>query len=182
MTLYDFVKKSSGAIYKYLMSPIIRVSLGKCGRRVRFSKGRFYGIQNIEIGSNVSLGEGFRLFATRAKIIIGDDVMFGPGVTVVTGDHRTDILDRPMITVSDSDKLPENDRDVVFEGDNWVGANAIILKGVTVGQGAVISAGAVVTRNVPPYAIVGGVPAKVIRMRGEKHKEKIAHIEAYEIP
>ena len=108
--------------------------------------------------------------------------MFGPGVTVVTGDHRTDKLDRPMITVTDSEKLPENDKDVVFEGDNWVGANAIILKGVTVGKGAVISAGAVVTHEVPPYAIVGGVPAKVIRMRGEKHKEKIAHIEAYEIP
>ena len=142
MTLYDFVKKSTGAIYKFLMSPIIRVSLGKCGRRVRFSKGRFYGIQNIEIGSNVSLGEGFRLCAARAKIIIGDDVMFGPGVTVVTGDHRTDILDRPMITVSDSDKLPENDRDVVFEGDNWVGTNVIILKGITIGKGAVVSAGA----------------------------------------
>ena len=60
------------------------------------------------------------------------------------------------------------DKDVVFEGDNWVGANAIILKGVTVGKGSVISAGAVVTHDVPPYAIVGGVPAKVIRMRNEK--------------
>ena len=98
----------------------------------------------------------------------GDDVMFGPGVTVITGDHRTDILDRPMITVTDSEKSPDNDKDVVFEGDNWVGANAIILKGVTVGKGSVVSAGAVVTHDVPPYAIVGGVPAKVIRMRNEK--------------
>ena len=73
-----------------------------------------------------------------------------------------------MITVTDSEKSPDNDKDVVFEGDNWVGANAIILKGVTVGKGSVISAGAVVTHNVPPYAIVGGVPAKVIRMRNEK--------------
>lgn len=181
MTLYDFVKKSSGAIYKFLMSPIIRVSLGKCGRRVRFSKGRFYGIHNIDIGNNVSFGEGFRLFATRAKIIIGDDVMFAPGVTVVTGDHRTVILDRPMIAVPDCDKLPENDRDVVFEGDNWIAANAIILKGVTIGKGSVVSAGSVVVRNVPPYAIVGGIPAKVIRMRGEKHEQKSVHIEAGEI-
>lgn len=73
-----------------------------------------------------------------------------------------------MIAVTDKDKLPENDQDVVFEGDNWIGANAIILKGVTVGKGSVISAGAVVTHNVPAYAIVGGVPAKVIRMRNEK--------------
>jgi len=73
-----------------------------------------------------------------------------------------------MITVTDSEKSPDNDKDVVFEGDNWVGANATILKGVTVGKGSVISAGAVVTHDVPPYAIVGGVPAKVIRMRNEK--------------
>ena len=106
--------------------------------------------------------------ASRAKILIGDNVMFAPGVTVVTGDHRTDILDRPMIAVTDKDKLPENDQDVVFEGDNWIGANAIILKGVTIGKGAVVSAGAVVTRDVIPYAIVGGIPAKVLRMRYER--------------
>lgn len=182
MTLYDFVKKSTGAIYKFLMSPIIRASLGKCGKNVKIPKGSFSGIENIQIGNNVSLGAGFIFLSSRARIIIGDDVMFGPRVTVVTGDHRIDILDRPMINVTDSEKLPENDKDVVFEGDNWVGANAIILKGVTVGKGAVISAGAVVTHDVPPYAIVGGVPAQVIRMRSEKYEEKSVHIEADEIP
>lgn len=168
MTLYDFFQKVSHAMYRFFAFPVIRASLGKCGKNVRVAKGSFSGIQNIEIGNNVFLGTGFALLSSRAKIIIGDDVMFGPGVTVVTGDHRTDILDRPMITVTDSEKITDNDKDVVFEGDNWVGANAIILKGVTVGKGSVISAGAVVTHNVPAYAIVGGVPAKVIRMRNEK--------------
>lgn len=55
----------------------------------------------------------------------------------------------------------------VIGNDVWIGANAVILRGVTVGDGAVIAAGAVVTRDVPPYAIVGGVPAKVIRHRFE---------------
>ena len=168
MTLYDFFQKASNALYRFFAFPVIRVSLGKCGKHVRVAKGRFSGINNVQIGNNVYLGTGFTLLSSRAKIILGDDVMFGPGVTVITGDHRTDILDRPMITVTDSEKSPDNDKDVVFEGDNWVGANAIILKGVTVGTGSVISAGAVVTHNVPPYAIVGGVPAKVIRMRNEK--------------
>lgn len=93
--------------------------------------------------------------------------MFGPHVTVVTGDHRIDIPDRPMISVRDDEKLPENDQDVVIENDVWGGANATILKGVTIGTGSVISAGAVVTKDVPPYSIVGGVPAKVIKMRFE---------------
>lgn len=170
MTLYDFFQKASNALYRFFAFPVIRVSLGKCGKHVRVAKGRFSGINNVQIGNNVSLGTGFTLLSSRAKIYIGDDVMFGPGVTVITGDHRTDILDRPMITVTDSEKSPDNDKDVVFEGDNWVGANAIILKGVTVGKGSVISAGAVVTHNVPPYAIVGGVPAKVIKSRLEHFK------------
>lgn len=167
MTLYDFFQKTSRALYSFFTLPVIRMSLGKCGKNVIISKGQFFGIKNIQIDNNVSLGAGFTLLSSRAKIIIGDDVMFAPGVTVVTGDHRIDILNRPMITVTENEKLPENDKDVVLKGDNWVGANAIILKGVTVGKGAVISAGAVVTRDVPSYAVVGGVPAKVIKNRLE---------------
>ena len=62
-------------------------------------------------------------------------------------------------------KLPENDQPVTLCGDNWIGANVTILKGVTIGEGAVVAAGSLVIRDVPPYAIVGGVPAKVIKFR-----------------
>lgn len=67
---------------------------------------------------------------------------------------------------------------MIFAGDNWIGANSTILKGVTVGEGAVVAAGALVNKNVPPYAIVGGVPARVIKMRFTedeiaKHKKLI---------
>jgi len=70
-----------------------------------------------------------------------------------------------MMSVTDAEKRPEDDRDIVFEGDNWIGANVTIPKGVTIGEGSVIAAGAVVTKDVPSYSIVGGVPAKVIKMR-----------------
>lgn len=70
---------------------------------------------------------------------------------------------------------------VIIEGDNWIGANAIILKGVTVGRGAVVAAGSVVIHDVPPYSIVGGVPAKVISERFSpseiQQHEKILGIE-----
>lgn len=62
-------------------------------------------------------------------------------------------------------KLPENDQDVIFEGDNWIGMNVTVLKGVTIGRGCIVAAGAVVNKSTPPYSIVGGVPAKVLKMR-----------------
>jgi acetyltransferase-like isoleucine patch superfamily enzyme len=70
-----------------------------------------------------------------------------------------------MADITEAEKLPENDLDVVIEDDVWIGTRAIILHGVTIGRGAIIGAGAVVTKNVPPYAIVGGVPAKIIKFR-----------------
>ena len=70
-----------------------------------------------------------------------------------------------MDTVTDREKRPEDDLGVVIEDDVWVGTRAIILHGVTIGRGAVVAAGAVVAKNVPPYSIVGGVPAKVIKFR-----------------
>ena len=61
--------------------------------------------------------------------------------------------------------MPDQDLPVVIEDDVWTGANVTILKGVTIGRGSVIAAGAVVTKSFPPYSIIGGVPAKLIKMR-----------------
>ena len=67
--------------------------------------------------------------------------------------------------VSDNEKLPNNDLPVVIEDDVWCGANVTILKGVTIGHGSIVAAGAVVTKSFPPYSIIGGVPAKLIKKR-----------------
>ena len=63
------------------------------------------------------------------------------------------------------DKLPENDAPVTIEDDVWAGCNVTILKGVTIGRGSVIAAGAVVTKSCPPYSKIGGVPAKILKFR-----------------
>ena len=84
------------------------------------------------------------------------------------------LLGKRMYEVKDSDKRNSDDQNVVFAGDNWIGANSTILKGVTIGEGAVVAAGSVVNKSVPPYSIVGGVPAKVIKMRFTE-KEIIEH-------
>ena len=178
--LYKLPHRLRSVFRRIFSEPIIRGSFSNCGKNVRIPAGcSFSGIENICVGNHVAFGEGARFLTTRARVIIGDHVMFGPNVTVVTGDHRIDLLGRTMISITDAEKLPENDRDVIFEGDNWIGANATVLRGVTVGTGAIVSAGAVVTKDVPSYAIVGGVPARVLKMRFteeeiKQHRELLA--------
>lgn len=150
---------------KFIVQNIHKWMLGSCGKEVTIGKQCDITWENVYAGNDVHIGSGCRFLSTRASIWIGDHVMFGPNVTIITGDHRIDILDKPMTQVTDREKRPEDDQDVIFEGDNWIGANATILKGITICEGAVIAAGAVVTKNVEPYAIYGGVPAKKIRDR-----------------
>lgn len=166
MSVYVLGKKVGSGLHRVFCEPLIKKAFAKCGSNVRVPKGcEFSGIENISIGNNVAMGSGLKILTTRAKVSIGNDVMFGPNVTIITGDHRIDVPGRPMISLPDKDKLPENDQDVVLEGDNWIGANVTILKGVKIGCGAVVAAGSVVKNDVPDCAIVAGAPAKVVKMR-----------------
>lgn len=154
-----------------MVRPIILASVGSHGERVNIGRHiKIYGIRNVYIGNDVYLGENNTLMCTRARIYIGDHVMTGPGVTIISGAHRIDVKGRPMTSIKDEEKLPENDQEIIIQGDNWIGANATILKGVTIGEGAVIATGSVVTKDVPEYSVVGGVPAKAIKYRFESQQ------------
>lgn len=122
-----------------------------------------YSYRNISVGDNVNLGVKPILLAELSKIEIGSGVMFGPEVMVIGGGHNISLVGKFMSSVSV--KTGNEDLGVVIQDDVWVGARAILLRGITVGRGAVIGAGAVVTKSVPPYAIVGGNPAKVLGFR-----------------
>lgn len=165
--IYKFLNKIKRAMYYVFVMPFRKALFASCGKKVRVLEGGKYNYENIHLGNNVFLGHNVTFMSTRAKIYVGDHSMITSGTYVITGNHRIDIPGRFMDTITDDEKRPEDDQDVVFEGDNWVGVNCVILKGVTVGKGAVVSAGSVVTKDVPPYTIVGGVPAKVIRKRFE---------------
>ena len=137
-----------------------------CGKKVTFGmRSTVSGWENLSIGEDVVIGNDCCFLTTRAEIKIGDHVVFGPDVKIVTGNHVVDVPGKFMSEFTDADKRPSDDSDVVLEGDNWIGANAIILKGVTIGYGAVVAAGAVVTKDVEPYGIVGGNPARLIKRR-----------------
>lgn len=164
---YKILDGASRAFNKLLLLPALRRSFAACGDNVTLGRHiEVAGAGNIYFGHDVYLGPRATLLTTRAKIHVGDYVMSGPNLTVITGDHRIDILDRPMMTLTDEDKLPENDQDVIIGDDVWMGSGVTVLKGVCVSDHCVIAAGSVVTKNVEPeYSIWGGVPARCLGSR-----------------
>lgn len=105
------------------------------------------------------------------KVTIGRYVMFGPRVMIVGDDH---VFDRPGMPTIFAGR-PAEIRPTVIEDDAWIGAGAILMAGVRVGRGAIVAAGAVVTKDVPPYEIHGGVPARKVRDRFATGGEREAH-------
>ncbi|WP_418981656.1 acyltransferase [Alistipes sp.] len=169
-------------LFDKILSCFYKRSMKYCGKNVNLRPGSsdFKGLYNLSIGDDSSLPKGSILFCTEAELIIGNHVIFGPRPTIITGDHRIDRIGK-FIT-SPSEKLPENDASVIVEDDVWVGANVTILKGVTIGRGSVIAAGAVVTKSCPPYSIIGGVPARILKYRFSEsqileHEKKLYPIE-----
>jgi acetyltransferase-like isoleucine patch superfamily enzyme len=152
---------------------LLRSAFQRHGKHFIFDPRDDFSYNNIETGDDVSIGGGSCFLATESKIIIGNKVMFGPNVTIIGGNHNTSEVGRFMYDVHE--KRPEDDQDVIFEDDIWVGSCAIILKGVRVGRGSIVAAGAVVNQDVPPYTIVGGVPAKIISMRFGDLKTIVNH-------
>jgi len=146
-------------LHMYLYLPLF----AKHGCRVRFDPHGVYTYSTITLGDDVTLGWRPVVIAAKSRITIGNKVMFGPEVMVIGGVHNTSVMGRYMFDVTE--KRPEDDRDVVIEDDVWIGSRAIILHGVTIGRGAIVGAGAIVTRSVPPYAVVAGVPARVLKFR-----------------
>ncbi|MFZ4796184.1 MAG: acyltransferase [Bacteroidia bacterium] len=136
-----------------------------CGKNVRIHPNTsvFFGLNNLTIGNDVSIPRYAHIFCNDAPLTIGNKVVFGPAPTIVTGNHRIDVVGK--FIVDSHEKLFENDKEVIIEDDIWVGANVTILMGVTVGRGCVIAAGSVVNKSCPPYSIIGGVPAKILKYR-----------------
>lgn len=163
--IYVFLNFSNRIYYRIFVLPAKRVLFKKCGKNVFVGKNCIITYRNISIGDNVSIGSNCIFLSTVAKIIMGNHIMFGPSVTMITGNHRIDILGKYMIDVKENEKLPENDQDIVIEDDVWIGANAVVLKGVRIKEGSIIAAGSVVVNDVEPYSIYGGVPAKKIKVR-----------------
>lgn len=151
---------------KVIYSPGKMQSFGACGKNVRISYDfDTRGDENIYIGNNCQIGPHSLFWTTKAKIIIKDNVLMGPCITIITGDHKTNVIGKCIIDVGDNEKEKEYDQDVIIESDTWIGANVTILKGVTIGKGCVIAAGSVVTKDTLPYSVYVGCPAHKVKDR-----------------
>ena len=131
-----------------------------CGKDVVFCSGsRFQVAKNISIGNNVRIGERCRFSGESGGISIGNNVFFGPEVTIWSNNHN---YYSPEALPYDEISIPKK---VTIEDNAWICCRSCIAPGVTIGEGAVIAMGAVVATDVPPCAVVGGNPAKILKYR-----------------
>jgi acetyltransferase-like isoleucine patch superfamily enzyme len=107
----------------------------------------------IRVGRNVFINQCCTFYGLGG-LIIGDDVMIGPNVSIITAGHPLDPAQRRSVTIGNP---------IVIERNVWIATGATIIGGVTIGENAVVAAGAVVTKDVPAGVMVGGNPARVIR-------------------
>jgi len=142
---------------------VVRERFASHGKNVLFDPRDTFTYERIHVGDDVFIGPGAFFAATETTIRIGNKVMFGPRVTLLGGNHNSGSVGQYMFDVKE--KRPDDDQPILIEDDTWIGACAIVLKGVTIGRGAIVGAGAVVTRSLPSYAIAVGNPARVVRLR-----------------
>lgn len=121
--------------------------------------------KRVIVGDFSTIGTDATIMCTTADVTIGKHVMIAEGLTIITGRHRYNVVGRYMQDITDSEKEPVDDGPIFIGDDVWIAAKATILQGVTIGRGAIIGFGSVVTKDVEPYTIVAGNPARKIKMR-----------------
>lgn len=120
--------------------------------------------KNVFLYEDSGIGSNSHISALNARFFIGPHSGAADGLQVRTGNHMM-ILGRFYRTITDKEKKPDLDRDIRVLEDVWIGCNVTLLSGITIGRGSTIAAGAVVTKSMPPYSLIAGVPAKVIKFK-----------------
>lgn len=140
-------------------------SFGYCAKNVILTPPIYFGNKkNIFLHENTAIASNSHISATNAKFIVNRNCLIAEGLTVHTGNHAM-IEGRFCSSITEADKPKGYDKDVVVESDVWIGCNVTLLAGVNIGRGSIVAAGSVVTKDVMPYSIVGGVPAKFIKFK-----------------
>lgn len=141
--------------FPWLRSKAVSACIKKCGKKIRVKS-------NADISPNIIVGD-YSEIGTRAliqsNVEIGNYVIMGPDVKIYTRNHEFRDLNKPMALQG------KRKHKTVIGHDVWIGANVIILPGVIIGSHSIVAAGAVVTKDVADYSVIGGNPAKTIKSR-----------------
>jgi acetyltransferase-like isoleucine patch superfamily enzyme len=128
---------------------------------------RITGYDRVHLGAGVFIGS-YAVISAAEHVWIGDDTVIGPGFIAMTGNHQCRHVGVTYRSLKEGDNAP-----IAIGRNVWAGARVTVLSGVEIGDAAIIGAGAVVTSGVPPYAIVGGVPARFLAWRfNERDRER----------
>lgn len=142
------------------------IFLKKKGKRVYICKGvTIMSPQNVELGNDVYLGKNVTI-AGQKGVTIGKDSIINHNVNIISVNH---VYEDPNKTIKEQGYYGSP---INIGEDVWIATGAVILQGIKIGKGAVIGANAVVTKDVAPYTLVGGIPAKFIRRRNSEKKDK----------
>ena len=158
LTLW-YASRVPGGTGDWVRARVFRRHLGALGPDTRIGYGfRVTSPDKIRIGSHCDFNEG--VFITGGGgVTIGDYVGLGPGVKIWSVNHRYQDPDTPWIQQG-HELLP-----VVIENDVWLGANCFVMPGITIGRGSILSAGTVLMKSVPEFAIVAGNPGRIVGWR-----------------
>lgn len=158
----SFIKALFSSFLYYLHEHVIwrRKIHSSSGNYRIHSRASIRNAQNIFLGDNVRITMDCCIWAEKnSKIVFGDNVLVGPGVKMFCGNHGTALNGIPITFQA------RNESDIIVGNDVWIGANSILVSGVKINDGAIVAAGSVVTKDVPKNTIVGGIPARIIKVR-----------------
>jgi acetyltransferase-like isoleucine patch superfamily enzyme len=156
LIIEDYAEINARSTQKIILGN--RVTIGKYAI---IRPGNLYGGEpgeGLVVGDHSNIGP-YCYIGCSGHISIGNNVMISPRVSIYAENHVFDQID---VTIKSQGVKKEK---VVIEDDCWIASNSILLAGVTIGKGSVVAAGSVVTQDVPPYSVVAGVPARVIKNR-----------------
>jgi len=154
--MLKFIKKTFRKLYYFSSVQNFK----KHGNNLHFSSGgKIVRPKEIEMGDNIYISNGFHISARNLKF--GSNIMIGPNLVIECDNHIFNKIGHTMFEMSQERTIGG----VTIEDDVWIGANVTILHGVKIGEGSVVGAASVVTKNLPPYTICIGIPCKPIKKR-----------------
>ena len=144
--------------FKKFRYKFVKKLFKKCGRNVNIENGFWFGTgEQIEIGDFSGIGLKCQIYGS---VKMGKYIMVGPEVLIITRNHNFANTSVPMVKQG-----YQETKQVVIEDDVWIGARSVILPGVKIGTGSIIAVGSVVKKDVEPFSIVAGAPAKLVKKR-----------------